>query len=71
MYVWWMVCGWMASSGLLVLVVEWACEFSLPREVVLPRYYVFCTIRAGFGIHLAYEDNRSDLTRYQLYLHVT
>ena len=29
-YVWWMVCGWMAWSGLLVLVVKCVGKFSLP-----------------------------------------
>ena len=30
-YVWWMVCGWMALSGLLVLVVQHIGKLSLPE----------------------------------------
>ena len=30
-YVWWMVCGWMASPGLLVLAVQYIGKFSPPE----------------------------------------
>ena len=50
----------MAWSGLLVLVVKYAGKFSLSIWG-WSCYFVFCTIMAGFGIHLEYEDNNSDL----------
>ena len=42
-----MVCGWMAWSGLLVLVVKCVGKFSLPGSGLI----ICCTIMAGFGIH--------------------
>ena len=38
-YVWWMVCGWMAWSGLLVLVVKCVGKFSLPGGGVIILFF--------------------------------
>ena len=42
MYVWWMVGGWMAWSGLLVLVVKCVGKFSLPGGgfLILVLHYI-------------------------------
>ena len=54
-----MVCGWMAWSGLLVLVVKCVSRFSLPGVGL--NILFFCTTVAGLGIHREYEDSSSDL----------
>ena len=57
-----MVYGWMAWSGLLVLVAKCVSKFSLPGGgFILPLFILFFTIVAGFGIHGEYEDSSSDL----------
>ena len=38
-YVWWMVYGWMALSGLLVLVVQYVAKFSLPEGKDIGRQH--------------------------------
>ena len=42
--VWWMVYGWMAWSGLLVLVVKCVCKFSLPGGGFWPPAGTFDTL---------------------------
>ena len=54
-----MVCGWMAWSGLLVLVVKCVRKFSLPGGGLVILF--FFTVVAGFGTHREYEDSSSDL----------
>ena len=46
-----MVCGWMAWSGLLVLVVKCVGKFSLPGDGFIFIFLFFFTFVAGFGIH--------------------
>ena len=57
--IWWMVCVWMAWSGLLVLVVKCVGKFSLPGGGLIVLFS--CTIVAAFGIHREHEDSSSDL----------
>ena len=57
-----MVYGWMAWSGLLVLVVECVSKCSLPGGGFISLLFtLYFTIVAGFGIHREYEDSSSDL----------
>ena len=50
--VWWMVYGWMAWSGLLVLVVKCVNKFALPGGgFILFLFILFFTLVAGFGVH--------------------
>ena len=58
-----MVCGWMAWSRLLVLVVKCVSKFSLLGGDLYYCYYfiLFFTIVAGFGIYREYEDISSGL----------
>ena len=57
-----MVYGWMAWSGLLVLVVMCVRKFSLPGGDFVLLLFILCfAIVAGFGIHREYEDSSSDL----------
>ena len=58
-YVWWMVCGWMAWPGLLVVVVKCVGKFSLPGGGLIISF--FCTIVAGFGISMKIVVFNSDL----------
>ena len=63
-YVWWMVCGWMAWSGLLVLVVKRVGKFSLPEEGLTILFFVFLHYDCGFWyrlLHRKCEDSSSDL----------
>ena len=54
-----MVCGWMAWSGLLVLVVMCVSKFSLPGSGIYYYYFIFFTIVAGLGIYREYADSKS------------
>ena len=67
-----MVCGWMAWSGLLVLVVTCVSKFSLPGGGLYYYYYfnIFFSIVAGFGIYRKYEDSSSGLTDILLKFHL-
>ena len=57
-----MVCGWMAWSGLLVLVVTCVSKFSSPGGGLYYDYFIlFFTIVAGFGIYQEYEDSSNGL----------
>ena len=52
-----MVCGWMAWSGLLILVVKCVGKFSLPEGGLIILLFLFLHYKmAGFGIHREYED---------------
>ena len=47
-HVWWMVCGLMAWSGLLVLVVKCVGKFSLPEGGFIILFLVFLRHNGGF-----------------------
>ena len=66
-----MVCGWMAWSGLLVLVVTCVSKFSVPGGGLYYYHYfiLFFTIVAGFGIYREYEDSSSGLIYIILKFH--
>ena len=62
-YVWWMDCGWMALSGLLVLVVQYVGKFSLPEGgsiifLLVFLFLVFLRYNGGFWhIHIMRSTN--------------
>ena len=65
-----MVCGWMAWSGLLVLVDTCVSKFSLPGGGLYYHFFFFFTIVAGFGIYREYEDSSSGLIDIMLKFHL-
>ena len=46
--VWPMVCGWMAWSGLLVLVVQFVGKFSLPESGFIVVFFASLHSNGGF-----------------------
>ena len=61
-YVWWMIWGWIAWSGLLVPVVGCVGKFSLPGGGSYYHHFVlFFTIVAGFGTCREYKESSSGL----------
>ena len=60
----------MVWSGLLVLVVQYIGNFSLPESNLTNLFFVFLHFSGGFGVHREYEDSINDLKCYYKYIHM-